>query len=105
MSTWCRTLAALTSAAAVGLSAACSGGATASGPVSGTWDDVVAAAKDEGSVYLYSSQHPENLASVKTGFEATYPGITLEFTRGSDVELNPAWTRSTSPGAGSATST
>lgn len=89
MTTWCRTLAALTSAAAVGLSAACSGGATASGPVSGTWDDVVAAAKDEGSVYLYSSQHPENLASVKARFEATYPGITVEFTRGSDVELNP----------------
>lgn len=60
-----------------------------SAPVQGTWDDVVAAADDEGSVHLYSTQHPENLAALEAAFESKYPGIDLEFTRGSDVELNP----------------
>jgi iron(III) transport system substrate-binding protein len=59
------------------------------GPVEGSWDDIVAAATSEGTVQLYSSQHPENLATLKTAFESAYPGITLQFVRGSDVELNP----------------
>lgn len=73
--------------AAVAVSAC--GGSSSSGPVEGSWDDVVAAAEKEGSVYLYSSQHPENLEALKTAFQQQYPGIKLEFTRGTDVELNP----------------
>ncbi len=69
--------------------AACGSSASSSGPVEGDWADVVAAAEQEGSVYLYSTQHPENLAKVKAAFEAKYPKITLEFTRGTDVEINP----------------
>lgn len=89
MSAALRTLVAAAAVVALGSTAACGQGAAASGPVSGNWDDVLAAATEEGSVYLYSSQHPDNLASVRAAFEAAYPGITLEFTRGSDVELNP----------------
>lgn len=65
------------------------GGSGDSAPVDGTWDDVVAAAKEEGQVLLYSTQHPENLAALKTAFEAEYPEITMEFVRGTDVETNP----------------
>lgn len=61
----------------------------ASGPVDGSWDDIVAAANAEGSVHLYSTQHPENLEALKVAFHEQYPHIQLEFTRGSDVELNP----------------
>lgn len=69
--------------------AACGSDTASSAPVSDDWDEVVAAAKQEGSVHLYSTQHPENLAAVKAAFEAEYPEITLEFTRGTDVEMNP----------------
>nr|WP_245865481.1 extracellular solute-binding protein [Rhodococcus kyotonensis] len=65
------------------------GQSQASGPVQGSWDDIVAAANDEGSVHLYSTQHPDNLAALKVAFESSYPEIQLDFTRGSDVELNP----------------
>lgn len=63
-------------------SAACgSGGAGVTGPVSGTWDDVVAAAKGEGSVLLYSSQLPANLDALEVAFEQEYPEISLEYVR------------------------
>jgi iron(III) transport system substrate-binding protein len=65
------------------------GQAQTSGPVEGSWDDIVAAAKEEGSVQLYSTQHPENLEALKVAFDEAYPEIQLEFTRGSDVEMNP----------------
>ncbi|OZD04263.1 transporter [Rhodococcus sp. 06-235-1A] len=73
-----------------------------SAPVQGTWDDVVAAADEEGTVYLYSSQHPENLALLETAFESKYPDIDLEFTRGSDVELNPRVENEARTGRGTA---
>ena len=76
-------------AAALTMTAACGGGSSSSQGVSGDWDEVVAAAEQEGSVYLYSTQHPDNLQKVKKAFEAAYPGIKLEFTRGTDVEINP----------------
>ncbi len=57
--------------------------------VSGSWKDVVAAAKKEGSVTVYSSQHPRNLALLKKAFEAKYPQITVEFVRGVDSDLAP----------------
>ncbi|WP_373418911.1 ABC transporter substrate-binding protein [Rhodococcus opacus] len=71
-------------------SAACgSGGSGSTGPVSGTWDDVVAAAKAEGSVLLYSSQKPANLDALKVAFEQEYPEISLEYVRGTDADINP----------------
>ncbi|WP_084611563.1 ABC transporter substrate-binding protein [Tomitella biformata] len=81
---------ALGAVVAVAAAAACSSAAeTASGPVAGSWADVVAAAEQEGSVYLYSTQHPDNLQLLKEAFESAYPGISMEFTRGTDVEINP----------------
>ncbi|MFC8042019.1 ABC transporter substrate-binding protein [Nocardia sp. NPDC057353] len=79
----------LTAVCAAAVLTACGGSPGPSAPVSGSWDDVVAAARAEGSVYLYSTQHPDNLAKLKAAFEQQYPGITLEFTRGTDVEINP----------------
>lgn len=66
-----------------------SGGSGDAAAVDGTWDEVVAAANEEGQVLLYSTQHPENLAALKAAFEAEYPDITVEFVRGTDVEMNP----------------
>ena len=68
---------------------ACGSDSAAPGPVSGSWDEVVAAAEQEGSVHLYSTQHPDNLAKLKAAFEKEHPGISMEFTRGTDVEINP----------------
>lgn len=59
------------------------------GPVSGGWNAVVAAADKEGSVTLYSSQNPVNLAALKKAFQAKYPKITMQFVRGTDADLNP----------------
>ncbi|WP_245819567.1 extracellular solute-binding protein [Rhodococcoides yunnanense] len=81
---------ALVAAAAVFASTACgSGSSTATGPVDGTWDDVVAAANGEGSVMLYSSQKPANLDALVTAFQAEYPEIKMEYVRGTDSEINP----------------
>ncbi|MFI5957483.1 ABC transporter substrate-binding protein [Cryptosporangium sp. NPDC051539] len=69
---------------------ACSGGGSkTSQAVEGDWGDVVAAAEKEGSVLLYSSQNPVNLAALKTAFHKKYPKITMTFVRGTDAELNP----------------
>ena len=71
--------------------AACGGGSGGSDnkAVDGEWDEVVAAANEEGSVLLYSSHNPVNLEALKTAFEAEYPDISMEFVRGTDAELNP----------------
>lgn len=83
-------LVATTMAAVVSMAiAACGSSSTPAGPVEGDWSEVVAAAEEEGSVFLYSTQHPDNLARLKTAFETEYPGITLDFVRGTDVEINP----------------
>ncbi|VFA89246.1 ABC-type thiamine transport system, periplasmic component [Gordonia paraffinivorans] len=86
-----RALAAISAAvASVTMLAACGGDTGSSGgPVAGTWDDVVAAAKSEGKVTLYSSQKPANLEALKKAFEFEYPEITLEFVRGTDADINP----------------
>ncbi len=71
-------------------SAACgSSGSDSTGPVSGGWEDVVAAAKGEGSVLMYSSQKPANLDALKVAFEQEYPEISLEYVRGTDADINP----------------
>ncbi|AFR51023.1 ABC transporter substrate-binding protein [Gordonia sp. KTR9] len=82
-------VATVVAAALVVAIAACGSSPASSGPVDGDWAEVVAAAEAEGSVFLYSTQHPDNLARLKTAFEDEYPGITLEFVRGTDVEINP----------------
>lgn len=95
------TAAALVSAAL--LASGCgSGQETASGPVEGDWDAVVAAAEDEGEVLLYSTQHPDNLERLETAFEAAHPEIDLEFVRGTDVEINPRVETEAQTGKGTA---
>ncbi|MDN3482721.1 substrate-binding domain-containing protein [Arthrobacter sp. APC 3897] len=69
--------------------AACGGSAASSGPVEGTWDDVVKAANEEGKVMLYSTQKPANLEALKAAFHAEYPEITMEIVRGTDAEITP----------------
>ncbi|WP_433621359.1 substrate-binding domain-containing protein [Nocardia sp. CA-120079] len=69
--------------------AACGGSSSASKPIEGSWEDVVAAADEEGAVMLYSSQKPANLEALKTAFQAKYPRIKLDFVRGTDADINP----------------
>ncbi|MEU1980753.1 extracellular solute-binding protein [Nocardia sp. NPDC019395] len=68
---------------------ACGASPGATAPVSGTWDEVVAAAENEGTVLLYSSQKPANLERLETAFESAHPRIDLEFVRGTDADINP----------------
>lgn len=82
---------------------ACGGSSGSSNQaVDGSWDDVVAAANDEGSVMLYSSQKPANLEALKAAFEAKYPEITMEFVRGTDPEINPRVETESKTGNGTA---
>ncbi|MEV2226766.1 extracellular solute-binding protein [Nocardia vinacea] len=69
--------------------AGCGGGKGTSSAVDGSWDDVVAAAKREGSVMIYSSQNPTILDSLKQAWTKKYPEITLEFVRGTDPDMIP----------------
>ncbi|WP_280415963.1 ABC transporter substrate-binding protein [Nocardia carnea] len=68
---------------------ACGASPGTTAPVSGTWDEVIAAAESEGSVLLYSSQKPANLERLEKAFETAYPRIDLEFVRGTDADINP----------------
>lgn len=74
-------------AAALTLTACGSSSSGASGPVSGSWDEVVAAANEEGKVTIYSTQAAPRLAALETAFEAEYPDIDLEIVRGVDADL------------------
>ncbi|MBY6436878.1 extracellular solute-binding protein [Rhodococcus kroppenstedtii] len=90
-------------AAATALSmTACGGSNDTSGPVEGSWDDVVAAANAEGSVMLYSSQKPANLEALKAAFTAKYPDIAMDFVRGADTELLPRIETENRTGSGTA---
>ncbi|WP_024793914.1 ABC transporter substrate-binding protein [Tomitella biformata] len=84
-----RAVTALLSAAVVLGVSACSSGGGATAPVDGSWDEIVAAANEEGEVMLYSSQKPANLEALKAAFESEYPEITMSFVRGTDPEINP----------------
>jgi iron(III) transport system substrate-binding protein len=66
------------------------GSATTAGPAtsSAEWDEIVAKAKDEGKVTIYSSQGLDQLNELATKFDEKY-GITLEVVRGIDSELIP----------------
>ena len=50
---------------------------------------MIAAATDEGSVTVYSSQGLDALEQLATNFEAKYPGIAVEIVRGIDSDLAP----------------
>jgi iron(III) transport system substrate-binding protein len=53
------------------------------------WDGIVEAAKDEGEVTIYSTHSPDNLEKLKKAFEAEYPGIKLNYVRGTDADILP----------------
>lgn len=53
----------------------------------GAWDAVVAAAKREGSVQVWSVLNPSHDADTKAAFEAAYPGINLTFTSYTPAEI------------------
>jgi iron(III) transport system substrate-binding protein len=70
---------------AEGTAAATTGGTAVS---SAEWDAIVAKAKDEGKVTIYSSQGLDVLNDLAAKFKEKY-GITLEVVRGIDSELIP----------------
>ncbi|MCF8571908.1 substrate-binding domain-containing protein [Gordonia sp. HY002] len=85
-----RGLAVVAGAFAILTASACgSSDDSSSGPVDGSWEDVIAGAESEGSVMLYSSQKPANLEALEAAFEAKYPKIDMEFVRGTDPDINP----------------
>ncbi|MET3860440.1 iron(III) transport system substrate-binding protein [Dietzia sp. 2505] len=68
---------------------ACGSGGGQESTLAGSWDEIVAAANDEGSVTIYSNHAPANLEALKTAFESEYPGISLTYVRGTDSDLTP----------------
>jgi iron(III) transport system substrate-binding protein len=52
-------------------------------------DELVAAAQDEGSITVYSSQGLDQLNALAEAFEAEYSGIDVEVVRGTDGDLIP----------------
>lgn len=57
--------------------------------LAGSWEEIVAAAKEEGEVTLYSNHAPANLELLKAAFETEYPEIALTYVRGTDMDLLP----------------
>lgn len=82
--------------------AGCGGGSGSTSSVEGSWDEVVAAANQEGSVLLYSSQNTAILESLKASWNRQYPKINLEFVRGTDADLNPRIETENKTGKGTA---
>lgn len=80
-------LAALSVLSLLGL-AACGSDEPDSALAEGGWEDIVAAAKDEGSVTIYSSQGQTQLDELGAAFKDEY-GIDVEVVRGIDPELQP----------------
>lgn len=71
------------------ITAGCSTGGGSDAELAGSWDEIVAAANDEGAVTLYSNHAPVNLEALKAAFEEEYPGIALTYVRGTDSDLIP----------------
>lgn len=65
-----------------------SGGQT-NEPVEGTSDDIVAAAEDEGTVTLYTTQVPDQAQDLVAAFEEAHPEIDVELVNVEDTELIP----------------
>ncbi len=55
--------------------------ATGRADAQAAWNDVVAAAKKEGRVVVFSAQGPSVMERIKADFEKSHPGIVLEQTR------------------------
>lgn len=68
--------------------------------LAGSWDEIVSAATEEGSVTIYSTHSPDNLEALKQAFEAEYPGITLTYVRGTDADILPKIEVENSTGSG-----
>jgi iron(III) transport system substrate-binding protein len=88
MKTFKKVIIAVAATAMFGVTA-CGGSSGGSAPVEGSWDDIVAAANQEGNVMLYSSQKPANLDALVTAFQAKYPSIKMQYVRGTDADINP----------------
>ena len=85
------TAASATTAAAVTTAGSSTGGSsatTAAATDTAAWDAIVAKAKQEGNVTIYSSQGLDVLNDLAAKFKDTY-GITLQVVRGIDSELIP----------------
>ncbi|OAH64101.1 transporter [Dietzia cinnamea] len=93
--------AALAGGAAVALLlTGCGSDAGSGSELAGSWDEIVAAATEEGSVTIYSTHSPDNLEALKRAFEAEYPGITLTYVRGTDADILPKIEVENSTGSG-----
>jgi iron(III) transport system substrate-binding protein len=73
---------------ATATTAAASSGTTAAAGSNASWDAVVAAAKKEGKVTIYSSQGLDQLNDMAKRFKDQY-GITVDVVRGIDSDLIP----------------
>ena len=82
-----KALATLSVLSLLGVAAAC-GSEPESELATGGWDEIVKAAKEEGSVTIYSSQGQTQLDDLAASFEKEY-GIKVEVVRGIDPELQP----------------
>jgi iron(III) transport system substrate-binding protein len=84
---------------------ACSSGtaAPAASPTTGdAWSKVVAAATKEGSVTIYTGQPPAQMDALKAAFQTTYPGIDLEYVRGSSGDMQTRFDQERSAKSGEA---
>lgn len=84
--------------------AGCSAGGEDAAPVDAPagdagWEEVVAAAEDEGEVVFYSFAPPTVLESVEAAFEEAYPRIDLVVERIGGADLEPALESERSTGA------
>lgn len=76
----------------IGVLAACGGPGGDTRETSGppkTWDEIVAAAKDEGSVTVWTVQNPTVNQNLKAGFETAYPDIDINFAQYTPADLFP----------------
>ena len=87
-------------AAAALVLSGCSSDGGSSSELAGSWDEIVAAANEEGAVTIYSTHSPDNLEKLKQAFEAEYPAITLTYVRGTDADILPKIEVENSTGTG-----
>lgn len=74
---------------AAGTLSACGGGEKSDSKLAGSWDEIVTAAKKEGSVTIFSTHAPDNLELLKKAFQSKYPEIELTYVRGTDADILP----------------
>jgi iron(III) transport system substrate-binding protein len=80
---------ATTTAAAGGATTTAAAGGATTAASSASLDALVAAAKKEGKVTIYSSQALDGLNKLAADFKAAYPGVDAEVVRGIDGDLAP----------------